>query len=169
MSKAFTRELDDVPERFVPPRAMAGLPPGIKNLITPAGALRIRQELERMVEQERPQLAASSDPAAKRQLQALDQRIHYLQYSLNTAVVTGPPEKPHDVVRFGATVSVRDGAGEETTYRIVGANETDLDRDWVSWLSPIAKALLNARVGQRVPLKLPGGDQELEILSVNYE
>ena len=73
------------------------------------------------------------------------------------------------VVRFGATVAVRERSGEETAYRIVGLDETDLDQNWVSWISPVAKALLNARVGQRVPLKLPGGEEELEILKVTYE
>lgn len=70
-------------------------------------------------------------------------------------------------VRFGATVTVREPDGGESSYRIVGVDETDLDRGWVSWLSPIAKALLNAEPGQRVRLKLPAGDVELEVTGVS--
>jgi transcription elongation factor GreB len=72
-------------------------------------------------------------------------------------------------VRFGATVTVRERNGEASVYRIVGVDEMDLDRNWVSWLSPIAKALLNARPGQRVRFKSPAGEQELEITGITYE
>ena len=66
-------------------------------------------------------------------------------------------------------MTVRNRQGEETHYRIVGVDETDIDRDWISWLSPIAKALLNARIGQKVRIKLPAGDDELVILAIRYE
>lgn len=169
MSKAFTRE-DDVPELPAVPRPISVLPPGAKNYLTPSGAVRLRGELERLVQSERPQLsAANDDPNIKRQLQVLDQRILQLQHTLQTAVVTGPPAVADNVVRFGAMVTVRERSGAESIYRIVGVDETDLDQNWVSWLSPIAKALLNAQVGQRVRLKLPGGDEELEIMAVRYE
>src|SRR6266576_212949 len=139
MSKAFTRE-DDMAEDPIIVRPMTGLPPGTKNFITPAGALRLRGELEHLVQVERPRLAseAANDIDAKRPLAALDQRIRQIEHSLNTMVVTEPPPAPDGVVRFGASVTVRNRAGEETIYRIVGVNETDLDRDWVSWLSPMA-------------------------------
>ncbi len=78
-----------------------------------------------------------------------------------------PPGVRDQRVRFGATVTVREPDGGESSYRIVGVDETDLDRGWVSWLSPIAKALLNAEPGQRVRLKLPGGDVELEVTGVS--
>jgi transcription elongation factor GreB len=80
-----------------------------------------------------------------------------------------PPTAPEDRVRFGATVMVRERSGEESCYRIVGVDETDVDRGWVSWLSPIAKALLNARLGDRVKMRLPAGEKELEITRVAYE
>jgi transcription elongation factor GreB len=73
------------------------------------------------------------------------------------------------VVRFGATVLVRRSDGEEDNYRIVGVDEIDLDRGWVSWLSPIAKALMNARVGEQVRFKFPSGEEQLEIVRVEYE
>ena len=169
MSKAFTRESDDAPEHTVFQRPVALLPPGAKNYLTPDGALRLRRELDRLVQVERPALAEDSgSPATKSRLQSLDQRISDLQHALQTAVITGPPTNPVGVVRFGATVTVRDRSGATSTYRIVGVDETDLDRNWVSWLSPIAKALLNAREGQRVRFKLPAGEEELEIVNVSY-
>ena len=99
----------------------------------------------------------------------MDQRIQHLQQCLLTAVVVPPPVPPGNQVRFGATVTVRDGRGAESRYRIVGADETDVDRDWVSWLSPIAKALLNAPLGGRVRFRFPAGEEELEILRIEYE
>lgn len=170
MSKAFTRE-DDAVEEPIAPRPVSLLPPGTRNLITPGGALKLRGEIEQLVRIERPLLAeeAANDDEAKRPLAALDQRIHQLEHALNTMVIIAPPADADGVVQFGASVTVRNRAGEETTYRIVGVDETDLDRDWVSWLSPIAKALMNKRVGERVPLKLPDGADELEILAVSYE
>lgn len=169
MSKAFTRESDDVPDELFLPSASA-LPPGAKNYVTPDGAQRLREELDRLVNIERPKTSATpEDPDAKRRLQLLDQRILHLQQSLQSAVVVTPPAAPEDRVRFGATVTVRERNGNESRYRIVGVDEVDLDRNWVSWLSPIAKALLNARLGQRVRLKLPSGDAELEVVAIKYE
>ena len=170
MSKAFTRESDDLPDRPVIPRPSSALPPGAKNYLTPAGAQRLREELDRLVHLERPRCAASPDPEdSRRQLQALDHRILCLQQSLNTAVVTPPPVVTEDRVRFGATVTVRERSGTESRYRIVGVDETDLERGWVSWISPIAKALLHARLGQRIRLRLPAGEEELEIVGIAYE
>src|SRR6185295_19213292 len=112
MSKAFTREEDDAPERSVPLRAAPLLPPGAKNYLTPEGARRLREELDGLVAVERPQAVASSDPdEARRRLQILDQRIHHLERSLQTAVVVPPPVAAEDQVRFGATVTVRERGG----------------------------------------------------------
>lgn len=170
MSKAFTRESDDAPDEPMVARLAPTLPPGAKNYLTPDGARRLREELNQLLEVERPKIAASPDKAdAGRQLQVLDQRIRHLQQSLETAVVTGPPAATEDRIRFGATVTVRERSGVEAQYRIVGVDETDTDRGWVSWLSPIARALLNARRGQKVRLKLPSGDEELEIIGLAYE
>ena len=170
MSKAFVRESDsdDLPE--LPPTP-SPLPPGAKNYFTAGGVARIRDELARLTDIERPPLVATaaSDIDAKRELQTLNQRIRYLQNSLQTAEVVTPPSGPADIVRFGATVTVRETNGPEIRYRIVGVDETDLDRNWVSWLSPIARALLNARPGQRVPFKAPRGQRELEIVAIEYE
>jgi transcription elongation factor GreB len=169
MSRAFVRE-SDVPQLPELPPQISPLPPGAKNYLTPSGAERLRAELARLLETERPRLASAplDDTDAKRELQILDQRIRYLQESLRTAEITPPPAGLADTVRFGATVTLREN-GTETRYRIVGVDETDLDRNWVSWLSPIARALMNARLGDRVQFKAPRGMRELEIVAVEYE
>jgi transcription elongation factor GreB len=170
MSKAFTRESDDGPDFPIHSRPVSALPPGAKNYLTPGGAARLREELERLLEVERPRLSARTQESdTKAQLQALDQRVRQLQLSLHSAVVVAPPVEQTDQVRFGATVAVRNRHGEVSRYRIVGIDEIDLDRNWVSWLSPIAKALLNARIGQRVRFRFPSGEEELEIREITYE
>lgn len=170
MSKAFTRESDDLPELPARPRPPSPLPPGAKNYLTADGARRLREELDHLVGEDRPRVAASqADAEAKGQLQALDQRIAYVSQCLQTAVVVAMPGGPADQVRFGASVTVRDRGGVESRYRIVGLDETDIERGWVSWLSPIAKALFNARVGERVRFRFPSGEEELEIVDIDYE
>ena len=173
MSKAFTRESDDARELPVRPLRASPLPPGTKNYLTAGGAARLRAELDQLLQSERPRIAPDSEIAAepdlRRRLQALDARIAELQRTLQTAVIVPAPDPPHEQVRFGATVIVRERNGEEGRYRIVGVDETDIDRGWVSWLSPIAKALLNARLGQRVRFEFPSGEAELEIVDIRYE
>jgi transcription elongation factor GreB len=170
MSKAFTRESDDAPEPFPRPILVSPLPPGAKNYLTTAGARRLQAELEQL-EQVIPPPSATlkTDSATHPEAQQLKQRRHFLRHSLATAVVVAPPAPPWEQVRFGATIVTRNQTGESTTYRIVGADETDADRNWVSWLSPLARALLNARLGQTVRFKLPTGEAALEILQITYE
>lgn len=170
MSRAFVRE-SDVPQLPELPPQISPLPPGAKNYLTPAGEARLKAELGKLHDVERPRLVAApaDDIDAKRELQVLDQRIRYLRESLRTAEVVTPTEGPADIVRFGATVTVREPEGTETAYRIVGVDEIDLDRNWVSWLSPIARALINARLGQRVRFRFPAGEEELEIVRIAYE
>ena len=170
MSKAFTREDDNAPELPDLPPLTSTLAPGAKNYITPAGAQKLRDELQRLVEAVRPELAeAGGDHDTKRQLARLDQRILQLEESLQSAEIVPVPSGPADVVRFGATVTVRESDGMETCYRIVGADETDTDRNWVSWMSPIARALLNGKRGQRIRFKVPSGEETLEIIDIRYE
>src|SRR5687768_1124372 len=170
MSRAFVRE-SDVPQLPELPPLVSPLPPGARNYMSAGGAQRLREELARLRDQERPRLAAArpDDVDAKRELQLLDQRIRYVQESLRTADVPEITSGPGTVVRFGSTVTVREPNGTETRYRIVGVDETDLDRNWVSWLSPIARALMNAKAGERVQFKAPRGVRELEILAIEFE
>ena len=169
LSKAFTRETDDAPEPPARSRQSSRLPPGAKNYLTPDGAARLQAQLERLTQIERPKLTqASNDPVARQRLQGLDQQVQRLRESLATAVIVQPPGPPWDQVHFGATVVVRGGRSRETRYRIVGIDETDLDRDWVSWLSPIAKALLNAGLRQRIRFHFPSGEEDLEVVSIEY-
>ena len=168
MSKAFTRE-SDRPEADVRPRPASRLPPGTKNYLTARGAEELRRELDQL-RAARSRLASGPDADdVAAELQRLADQIADVQQALAAAVVVEPPALPDDVVRFGATVTVREPDGSGATYRIVGVNETDLDRNWISWLSPLAKSLLQARAGQRVRCKFPSGEEELEILRVSYD
>ena len=142
-----------------PPRSP--LPPGAKNYFTPDGARRLQSQLDELIQQ-RATETESTRPT-------LDQRILRLRQSLETAVVTPAPAPPWEQVRFGATVTVRNAGGEVSQYRIVGVDETDVDRGRVSWLSPIAKALLNARLGEKVRFKFPSGEEQLEIVRVSFD
>jgi len=167
MSKAFTRE-DDADDEPVLPAPVSLLPAGTKNLVTPAGAERLRAELARLGDERPPLFAkAAADREVKRELAQLDQRIRQLQASLAQAEIVPPPQAGATTVQFGSTVTVRDSRGEESVYRIVGVDEADFARNEVSWQSPIAKALLNAKLGQRVPFKFPKGATELEIIRIS--
>jgi len=169
MSKAFTRE-DDLPDLPTPVRLASSLPPGAKNYLTADGERCMRAELDRLVQVERPRFAALPEASdERRQLPGVEQRILQLEQCLRSAVVVPPPSVTEDRVRFGATVMVRERGGAESSYRIVGVDEMDVDRGWVSYLSPIAKALLNARIGQRVRFRFPSGEEELEIVGIKYE
>ena len=139
MSKAFTRE-DDFSDEPILPRPLQPLPAGLKNYLTADGAKSLREELVRLIQVERPLLLAGEPDTVKRELQLLDQRVAYLAQSLDSAEIVSPPSVAGDVVRFGANVTVRGRSGEQSQYRIVGIDETDIDRGWVSWRSPIARA-----------------------------
>jgi transcription elongation factor GreB len=155
MSKAFTRESDDLPERSALKRPVSSLPLGAKNYFTSEGLNNLLRELE--------ELKSGPDTPSIRQ------RIFQIQQSLESAVAAPtPPPSLWDQVLFGASVTIRDQRGEEITYRIVCVDEADTDRDWISWLSPLAKALLKARVGDRVRFNAPGGEQNLEITAVRF-
>lgn len=166
MSKAFTRE-DDATDGTPLPPPVSSLPPGVKNYLTAAGAERLQGELDRLLTVDRPPLAARSDDLeTRRALQAVDQRIRHLQQSLRSAEVIASRAGPKDTVHFGAEVTVREKDGSETSYRIVGVDEADPTEHRVSWRSPLAQALLNARVGDRVTFQAPAGRQELRIVTV---
>ena len=154
MSKAFTRESDDSAENFAPSRAP--LPPGTQNYITSEGAAKIHAELNRLLELKR-------DPSATENRSALDQRVQYLQSLIGTFVVIEGGAS--EVVRFGSIVKLLQN-GQEEIYRIVGVDEIDLDRNHMSWLSPLARTLMSRRVGDEIEFRAPSGLQKLKVLAI---
>ncbi len=178
MSKAFVREPQDPEE---PARAQPAPPPA-KNYISPAGYARLKGELKRLVEVERPEVvravswaAANGDRSenadylyGKKRLREIDRRVRFLIRRLEAAEVVDSAGRDTDQVFFGATVTLRSRAGGEREATIVGIDEADAARGRVSWISPIAKALLKARAGDVVTLRSPAGVERLEILAVRY-
>ena len=170
MSKAFLRESDHDPEPTIA-APVSPLPAGARNYITSAGAARLREELRELRTKIRPPLAAraSAEPEAKAQLSAVDHRIRYLQQSLLSAEVVIVKPGDADAVRFGSTVIVRAEDGAVARYQLVGVDETDPARGAISYVSPLAQALMNARKGERVSVAAPGGDKRLTILDIRYD
>lgn len=158
-----------------------------KNYITPAGLRRLRDELRFLLTRERPAVtevvawaAGNGDRSenadyqyGKRRLRQIDSRIRFLTKRIDAAHVVDPeaPRSGRAATQafFGATVSYRNRAGVEQVVRIVGADEVDLDRRYISWASPLARALMKAGPGDRVTLRAPGGTEHLEIVDVSYE
>ncbi|MCM2323282.1 MAG: transcription elongation factor GreB [Oligoflexia bacterium] len=181
MSKAFTRE-DGPAGEPEDEREEDALPQGFKNYMTPAGAEGLKAELKRLLHTERPELVKTVSWAAsngdrsengdyiygKRRLREIDRRIRFLTKRLESAQIVDPAAQAADRVLFGATVTVQGEEGGPRTYRIVGIDEADVKNGQVSWISPIAKALLNSRVGDAVTLRTPKGEEELEVLSIRY-
>jgi len=182
MSKAFTKETDadddDAAEGVPPP-----LPSGTRNYMTPSGYARLRDELLTLMDVERPKVVEAVHWAAKngdrsengdylygkKRLREIDRRIRFLTKRLEVAEVTDPSvHHGRDQIFFGATVRYADSAGAERAVTILGIDEAESAKGQVSWISPIARALLKAREGDVVKLATPGGLQELEILSVEY-
>ena len=180
MSKAFTRETDaDDDEDAGTPR----LPAGGKNYITRAGHDRLRAELLNLLDVARPRMveivhwAASNGDRSengdylygKKRLREIDRRIRFLTRRLDIAVVVDPSlHHGSDQVYFGATVTYARAEGREVTVTIMGIDEADSTRGQVSWISPVAQALLKAREGDEVRLRTPAGWETLEILEVAY-
>jgi transcription elongation factor GreB len=183
MNKAFTRETetddDDLQEPGLP------LPAGARNYMTPGGFARMKDELERLVQKERPELVAIVAWAAgngdrsengdyiygKKRLREIDRRIRFLIRRLDIAEVVDPAarrDETADQVFFGATVTLRSAKDGERIVSIVGIDEIDTARGYISWVSPMARALIKAREGDTVTLHTPGGMDELEILEVRY-
>ncbi len=165
MSKAFTDEEAAEPPRIVPPRAP--LPEGIPNYVTEEGLALLRDEFAAL-EAERAATERSADGDARNQdLAALAQRRAELGERIACAELVPPPPEPRDCVRFGATVTV-DGEAGVRRYRIVGVDEADAARGKLAFVSPLARALLGSAVGDTVKLQAPRGEEELEIIALEY-
>ncbi len=180
MNKAFVKESDEDDDLDSAPK----LPQGVKNYITPAGYQRLKDEFDRLWKIERPELVKTITWAAsngdrsengdyiygKRRLREIDRRLRFLSKRLDNAEVVDPAQRGAcDQVFFGATVTVCDSQGEMRTYSIVGLDEADPGRGRISWISPLAKALLKAREGDCVKLQTPAGIEELEVVAIRYE
>ncbi|MFV0680942.1 transcription elongation factor GreB [Ottowia sp.] len=189
MSKAFTRETDHDHEDDV--AALPTLPVGGKNYITPQGYARLRAELLTLIDDERPQVVETVHWAAKngdrsengdylygkKRLREIDRRIRFLTKRLEVAEVTDPSvHHGCDQVFFGAIVTYAEEGGEgksddshtERTLTIKGIDEADSRQQEVSWVSPIARTLLRARVGDVLSLATPAGVRQIEVLAVQY-
>ena len=178
MSKAFVREDADAPDEEPEAPAPAA---GGKNYISPAGFARLKEELRALVELERPEVvrtvawAASNGDRSengdyiygKKRLREIDRRVRFLIKRLENAEVVHSSGRDTDQVFFGAQVALR-VKGATRVVTILGLDEVDPARGVVSWVSPIAKALIKAREGDTVTLRTPGGEQKLEILEVTY-
>lgn len=181
MSKAFTRENDGAEDDEDP--GLPAVPQGSKNYMTPQGYRRLREELMHLMDDERPKVVEVVSWAAKngdrsengdyiygkKRLREIDRRLRYLSKSLDNAVVVDNAGKTQDRVFFGATVTYQRENGEEREVTIVGIDELDSGGTRVSWRSPLATALLKARVGDTVTLRTPQGPEQLEVLGVRYE
>ena len=180
MSKAFTKEQDGPEEHELEPEATQ--PQGVKNYITPAGYARMKAELKQLLDVERPEVvgivhwAASNGDRSengdyiygKKRLREIDRRIRFLIKRLEIAEVVDTRGQEQDQVFFGATVTVSDSTGAERSVSIVGMDEVDPSRGRVSWVSPIARALLKARAGDSVTLRTPSGAEELDVVEIRY-
>ena len=182
MSKAFIRESEDqgAPEARLEEMSV---PPPAKNYISPAGYGRLKAELKLLVEGERPEVVRTVAWAAKngdrsengdylygkKRLREIDRRVRFLIKHLEAAEVVDAAGRDTDQIFFGCSIRTRAKGGDERTITIVGVDEVDPARGRVSWISPVAKALLKAREGDKVALKTPGGTEELEILEVRYD
>ena len=189
MSKAFTKESDgedDQPDHAAEEAAHAPLA-GVKNYITPGGLQRLKDELRFLLVRERPAVtevvawAASNGDRSenadyqygKRRLREIDRRIRFLTKRIDAAEVVDPvaPRRGRAAthVFFGATVHYANAAGTERVVTIVGLDEVDLDRNRISWMSPLARALMKSGPGDCVLLHAPAGTEQLQILEVRYD
>ncbi len=183
MSKAFTRESDAAPDEDDDDPSLLPLPAGSRNYMTPAGYRRLREELMTLLDVERPKVVETVSWAAKngdrsengdylygkKRLREIDRRIRFLTKRLDRAEVADPSaHHGSDQVFFGATVTYANARGEERTVTIKGIDESDSLAGEVSWVSPIARALLKAREGDEVKLVTPAGVETIEVVEVRY-
>jgi transcription elongation factor GreB len=182
MSKAFTKEDADLDDDL-PDDEPVALPAGTKNYITPAGFRRMQDEVKHLQQTERPRIveivawaAGNGDRSengdyiyGKRRLREIDRRMRFLAKRLEIAEIVDPARQAHlDRVFFGATVTYANARDEEKTITIVGIDEVDADNGRVSWISPIARALMKAQEGDVVELRTPHGSEPIEVLEIRY-
>jgi transcription elongation factor GreB len=180
MSKAFTKETDDEDDEPEQPEPSSA---GIKNYVTPGGYNALQDELRQLLREERPNVVETVRWAAgngdrsengdyiygKRRLREIDRRVRYLSKRIDSAIVVNPEQqKSLTKAYFGATVTYSEENGELSTVQIVGIDEADLSKGKISWISPVAKALLKSEAGDSVTLRTPVKTEILKIISVKY-
>jgi transcription elongation factor GreB len=182
MSKAFTKE-DAGPDEDEGAEDSGPALPGGKNYITPQGLKRLRDELNRLLDEERPVVVRTVSWAAsngdrsengdyiygKRRLREIDKRVRFLSKRIDIAYPVDPKQQSGKKVLFGATVKVQGEDGKTRTFSIVGIDETDPAGGRISWISPLANALMKGSEGDVVTVHTPKGEEDLEILEVRYE
>jgi transcription elongation factor GreB len=181
VNKAFVKESEGDDEDDAP--GLPPLPAGARNYVTPAGYRRLREELMTLLDVERPKMVETVSWAAKngdrsengdylygkKRLREIDRRIRFLTKRLDIAEVADPSaHHGKDQIYFGATVTYATADGAERTITIKGIDEADSLAGEVSWVSPIARALLKAREGDEVQLVTPGGAEKIEVVAVSY-
>lgn len=164
MSRAFVKEDDaGTPEEKVDLPISAH-----PNFVTPAGLQMLRDKVTTF-EEERARLKEhEAELAAQSHLPRVEQELRYWEERLRTAVVIDPAKQPSDKVAFGAVVTVEDEDGKKHDYQIVGEDEAEPQNGKVSYISPLARALDGAQVGDSITWKRPAGDQELEVTAIRY-
>jgi transcription elongation factor GreB len=182
MSKAFTRETDEEADDR-DDDSSGDLPRDVKNYVTPAGQTALQAEFKRLMHEERPKVvdvvtwAASNGDRSenadyqygKKRLREIDRRARYLSKRIKSAVVVDPRQQQGlRQVFFGATVTYAREDGSEHTVTLVGVDEADLVERKISWLSPVAQALMKAKEGDEVQLKTPAGWEDIEIVAIRY-
>lgn len=162
MSRAFVKEPDgeqlgdDLPER---PRS------SYTNYVTPQGLAQLQRRVRELSAQKEA-LIGNDDLGARQQLKQVERDLHYYEERVQSAVVVQPEAQSDDKVRFGSTVEVLDSDGQTLRFTIVGEDEADASHEKISWMSPLARALLEAQVGDVVTWKRPVGDKELEVVAI---
>jgi transcription elongation factor GreB len=166
MSRAFVKESDDdlvageLPERPVPVHA---------NYVTPRGLEQLQARLRELQERhEDVKRRSDEDSAAKQAMREIDRDLRYVNAQLERAVVVDPAQQPRDEVHFGASVTIEDQDGDAHEFTLVGDDEADVSAGRISWASPLARALMNGKVGDAVVWRRPAGETEVEILRIRY-
>jgi len=159
-----------------------GTPQGYKNYVTPEGMEKLKAEYHKLFHGERPKLvetiawAASNGDRSenadyiygKKRLREIDRRLRFLGRRMQMAVIVNPSSQPKDQVLFGAIVTVEDDGGKKLSYRIVGEDEIDIEQRKISWVSPVAKALMGAKKGDVVTVRRPNGEIDLTVIKIEY-
>lgn len=183
MNKAFTKEQDEEKESEHDTDSAPNIPRGSKNYITPRGADRLKKEYRELKFKERPEIlkvvtwaAGNGDRSengdylyGKKRLREIDRRLRFLSKRIDSIEIADPTTIKSEQILFGATVTILDEDDIQKTYAIVGIDEVNLEKGHISWISPLASALLRNRVGDFVTFNTPKGIREVEIVKIEYK